>query len=206
MILRILALILFFTVISCSPRGHIIRINKSEIAPYTHLDLNQRILVNIPQNISQKDYYILMESALLSVQQRGFLEVWDTDEYELELRAAEIADFSLERNIQRLYDNLGVNYFLDIVMISRKPFRYSSLSSQLEYREQMNPNFPNFGGLVSETDHRVITQYTLYQTDGVIKMAEFEVESSHLKNNTLDARVIRREIQEFFNQIYLAVP
>jgi len=206
MVSRIFFIILFFTAVSCTPRGRIISINKSEIAPYTHLDLNERILVNVPQNVSQRDYRIFLEAASLSVRQRGFLEVWDVDEYELELRASSIADFSLPRNIQRLHDNLGVSYFLDIAIVSRKPFRYSSLSSQVEYREQMIPGFMGSGGLMSETDHRVITLYTLYQTDGAIKMAEFEVESSHLRNNTLDDRVIKREIQEFFNQIYLAVP
>lgn len=193
--------LLFVLLISCSPRGTFLRVNSVQVEPFFQLELDEKILVNIPQDVNQKDYNTFLAAIPIIVKQRGFREVWDTDEYEMELRAGDIADFTLERNIKRLYEHLGVYYFLDVAIVSRKPFRYGSLSSQLEYREQNNPGFVRTRGLGSETDHRVITRYTLYRTDQVLKLAEVIMESTHLQDNTLDQRVIQREVQEFFNLI-----
>lgn len=202
-----LCLLLFIAVclISCTPRGRIITMNHVEIQPFLYLSTQEAILLSFPQNLSQADFKTVRASMIEGARMRGFIDVLDIDEHDYELRAAQINDFSLDRNIQRLYDNLGVGYLLDMQIISRKPFRVSGLSSQLLYRELQAPNFAGSPGLMTETEHQTIIKYTLYQTDGAVPVATMEVLSSHLQNNRLDNRVLRKELEMFFYQIFAAV-
>ena len=194
---------LFYVFVSCSPRGQILSIQKVEVEPFADLNLSEIILINLPQKeLNQKDYYAVLESMRIAVRQRGFLEVWDIDENEIELRANGVNDFSLKRNIQRLNDNLGINYFLEMEILNRKPFKISGLGSQLQYREMMAPNLPGGLGFGSGSEHRTLTRYSLYQTDGAILLAQLEISSRHLENNNLDPKVIKKEVEALFYQIF----
>lgn len=197
--------LLLLALVSCTPRGQMLALNQVEVQPFIDLKVQESILVNFPQNLPQNDFKAVRESLISGVRMRGFRDVLDTDEHDFDLKAAQINDFSLDRNIQRLHDNLGVAYFLDMQIISRKPSRSSGLGAQLQYRESMNAPFAGSPGLFPDPEHRTITRYTLYQTDGVIPLATVEVLSRHLQNNQLDAKVIRQEVEALFQQIFMSV-
>ncbi|PRY87512.1 hypothetical protein [Mongoliibacter ruber] len=193
---------LFFIFFSCSPRGHIKAIEKIEVEPFVDLILSEIILINFPsRELSQKDYNSVLESMRIAVQQRGFHEIWDIDENEMELIANGVNDFSLKRNIQRLNDNLGIGYFLDMEILNRKPFKISPLVTQLQYRELTDPY--SMGGLGLGSEHNLLTRYSLYQTDGAILLAQLEVSSQHLENNSLDPKVIQKEVEALFQHILI---
>lgn len=201
---KLLFLGLFFVFFSCSPRGQIIAIQKVKVEPFVDLNLSEIILINLPQKeLNQRDYNSVLGSMRMAVRQRGFQEVWDIDENELDLRANGVNDFSLKRNIQRLYDNLGISYFLEMEILNRKPFKISGLGAQLQYRETMDPNSRGSLGLGSGSEHRSLTRYSLYQTDGAILLAQLEISSRHLENNNLDAKVIQKEVEALFQQIFI---
>jgi hypothetical protein len=196
-------LFLVFLVVSCSPRGQIIAIQKVEVEPFVDLNLSEIILINFPQKqLNQKDYYSVLGSMRMAVLQRGFQDVWDIDENEIELRANGVHDFSLKRNIQRLNDNLGISYFLEMEILDRKLFKISSLTTQLQYREMMDPNSRGGLGLGSGSEHRSLTRYSLYRTDGAILLAQLEISSRHLENNNLDPKVIQKEVGALFQEIF----
>ncbi|UJP63601.1 hypothetical protein [Mongoliitalea daihaiensis] len=197
--------LLFLSLVACSPRGQILALNKVDVQPFIDLRVQESIMLSFPQNLSQADFKAVRESMITGVRMRGFQDILDIDEHDFDLKAAQINDFSLERNIQRLYDNLGVSYFLDMQVVSRKPSRNSGLGSQLQYREAMAAPFAGSPGMIPEPEHRTITRYTLYQTNGVIPLASMEVMSRHLQNNQLDARVVRQELEALFQQIFMAV-
>jgi hypothetical protein len=46
---KLLFLGLFYIFVSCSPRGHIIAIQKVEVEPFVDLNLSEIILINFPQ-------------------------------------------------------------------------------------------------------------------------------------------------------------
>jgi hypothetical protein len=200
---KLLFLGLFFVAVSCSPRGQILAIQKVEVEPFVDLNLSEIILINFPQKeLNQRDYNSVLESMRMAVRQRGFQEIWDIDENEIELKANGVNDFSLKRNIQRLNDNLGIRYFLEMEILNRKPFKISGLGSQLQYREMMAPNSGGLG-IGSGSEHRSLTRYSLYQTNGAILLAQLEISSRHLDNNNLDAKVIQKEVEALFQQIFI---
>lgn len=199
---KLLFLVLFFLFFSCSPRGHIKAIEKIEVEPFVDLILSEIIFINFPsKELSQKDYNSVLESMKMAVQQRGFQEIWDIDENEIELIANGVNDFSLKRNIQRLNDNLGISYFLEMEILERKPFKINALVTQLQYREMTDPYAGAGLGLCSE--HNLLTRYSLYQTDGAILLAQLEVSSRHLDNNSLDPKVVQKEVEALFQQILM---
>ncbi|MGY6523056.1 MAG: hypothetical protein ACXIUD_15090 [Mongoliitalea sp.] len=197
--------IVLVSLVSCSPRGQILALNKVDVQPFIDLRIQESIMLSFPQNLSPTDFKAVRESMITGVRMRGFQDILDIDEHDFDLKAAQINDFSLERNIQRLHDNLGVSYFLDMQVVSRKPSRNSGLGAQLQHREAMAAPFAGSPGLIPEPEHRTLTRYTLYQTNGVIPLASMEVMSRHLQNNQLDARVVRQEVEALFQQIFIAV-
>lgn len=200
---ELLFLGLFFVAVSCSPKGQILAIQKVEVEPFVDLNLSEIILINLPQKaLNQKDYNSVLESMRMAVRQRGFQEIWDIDENEFELKANGVNDFSLKRNIQRLNDNLGISYFLEMEIINRKPFRISGLGSKLQYREMMAPYSGGSPGFGIGSEHRSVSRYSLYQTNGAILLAQLEISSRHLENNYLDPKVIQKEVEALFQQIF----
>lgn len=201
---KLLFLGFFYVLVSCSPGGHIIAIQKVEVAPFVDFNLSEIILISFSQKgLNQKDYMTVLESMRMAVRQRGFQDIWDIDENEIELKANGVNDFTLKRNIQRLNDNLGVSYYLEMEILNRKPFKISNLTTQLQYREMMDPNSRGGLGLGSGSEHITLTRYTLYRTDGAILLANLEISSRHLDNNYLDSKVIQKEVEAVFQQIFI---
>jgi hypothetical protein len=200
---KLLFLGFFYVLVSCSPGGHIIAIQKVEVEPFVDLNLSEIILINLPQKaLNQKDYNSVLESMRMAVRQRGFQDIWDIDENEIELKANGVNDFTIKRNIQRLNDNLGISYFLEMEILNRKPFKINSLTTQLQYREMMDPNSRGGLGLGSGSEHITLTRYSFYQTDGAILLANLEISSRHLENNNLDPKVIQKEVEAVFQEIF----
>ncbi len=191
----------------CSSSSNYSKVQQSEVNPFAQeLDLAQKILVKLPQNVSQKDYRAFLDNIPQELKSYGFLEVWDTDSHDIELKTAGLTDFTTESKKKSLFENLGVYYLLDIEVVERKPFKYGKLSSQLEYKMQQTPGsggnvFPNI-----KSDYWVVLKYTLYQTDYLDKVAQIEIKASHNDDNTLNSRKLRRDINTLFEHIYATTP
>ncbi|MFC0655710.1 hypothetical protein [Mongoliitalea lutea] len=201
----IVGFLFIVNLVACTPRGQILALNKVDVQPFIDLRIQESIMLSFPQNLSQSDFKAVRESMIAAVRMRGFQDILDIDEHDFELKAALINDFSLKRNIQRLNDNLGVSYYLEMQVVNRKPARFSGLGSQLQYNEAMGAPFAGSPGLIPDPEHLTWTKYTLYQTDGAIPLASIEVKSKHFQNNQLDARVVRKEVEALFQQIFMAV-
>ncbi|MGY6546433.1 hypothetical protein [Arthrospiribacter ruber] len=96
-------------------------------------------------------------------------------------------------------DNLGVSYFLEMEILNRKLFKISGLVSQLQYKELTDPY--SMGGLGLGSEHNLLKRYSL--SDGAILLAQMEVSSKHLEDNCLDPKVIQKEVDAFFQQIFI---
>lgn len=203
--MKYLGVFLVLALVSCTPRGQMLALNKVDVQSFVDLRVNESILLGFPTNLSQGDFKAVRESMIAAVRMRGFQDILDIDEHDFELKSALINDFSVKRNIQRLHDNLGVSYFLEMQVVNRKPSRFSGLGSQLQYNEALGAPFAGSPGLIPDPEHLTWTRYTLYQTNGAIPLASIEVKSKHFQNNQLDARVVRQEVEALFQQIFKAV-
>jgi hypothetical protein len=192
---------------ACSNRICRYQINEVAVNPFTPpIDLNQTILVNLPQRVSQKDYRTMLEILPAALRSYGFREVWNSDYHDIELRSVGISDFSTDRNKVSLYEDLGVTYLLDIEILERNPYRYGKLSQLMEYNIKQNQDRFNGGFQQVRSFHYVTLRYTLYRTDQLDTVAELEVRANHKDDNTLNPKVFERDLKVLFFSIYEAHP
>ncbi|WP_194776597.1 hypothetical protein [Pararhodonellum marinum] len=163
--------------------------------------MDQILLVNLPKNISYEDFKVFQENIPEQLRHHGFLEIWDNDYHELELKSAGIYDFTTDRMKKALYDALGVIYLLDVKVLEKKPFRYGKLTALSEYGNHHQRNVVG-GSDPIQSSHRVTMEYTLYRTDFLDTVARVQVLAEHKDNNTLNPRVLQRDISLLFQKIY----
>jgi hypothetical protein len=203
--MRFWGFIFIFLLTACWSNQAPIRIHKVEVEPFTWVDNREKILVQIPRMRDPIEFNMMADIYPSTLKELGFLEVWDSAEHELELISAGVRDYSLERNIRRLYDELGVYYLLDITLVKRQ--LYDDGYYELErWTPLLDGYYTETAYRGYETDHTLYLRYTLYRTDLAVKMAELEVQSYHKHNNRLIPNQFKREIKELFNQIYLTDP
>ncbi len=198
----------FFLLMACSNGIRRYQINEVAVNPFTPpIDLDQRIMVNLPQRVSQKDFKTMLEILSAALRSYGFKEVWNNDFHDIELRSVGISDFSTDKNKTTLYEGLGVTYLLDVEILERKPYRYGKLSQLLEYNIQQSQDSQFTGGYQQvRSFHYVTLRYTLYRTDQLDTVAELEVRANHKDDNTLNPKVFERDLKVLFYKIYEAHP
>lgn len=176
-----------------------IQIN-SELPP---LNRSEIILVNLPSGFSQRDYRIYLETLPQELKSYGFREVWDTDYHEMELKSVGISDFTTERNREKLFTELGVRYLLDLEIVEKKYARTSKLGATMRYYE-INQNSTFFslpsGGI---SDFWIRTKYILYDLNEKEVLIDLDLKTTHLYNNTVNSKSIKREVQTLLMYIYL---
>jgi len=168
----------------------------SELPP---VDRNEIILVNLPAGFSQRDYRIFLETLPQELKSYGFREVWDTDYHEIELKSVGISDFSTERNREKLFTELGVRYLLDLEIMKKKYSRLSKLGATMLYHEyNMNGEPP----LWNYPDYWISTKYRLYDLNEKEVLIDLDLKTTHLDNNTVNPKSIKKDIQTLFMYIY----
>jgi hypothetical protein len=173
-----------------------IQIN-SELPP---LDRSEIILVNLPAGFSQRDYRIYLETLPQELKSYGFREVWDTDYHEIELKSVGISDFTTERNREKLFTELGVRYLLDLEIVRRKYSRLSNLGATMLYHEyNMNGEPP----LWNYPAYWIYTKYRLHDLNEKEVLIDLDLKTTHLDNNTVNPKSIKKDIQTLFMYIYL---
>jgi hypothetical protein len=178
------------------------QVKEASVNPFSQpLELDQILLVNLPRNISYEDYKVFQEYIPEQLRSQGFLEIWDSDYHEMELRSAGIHDFSTDRNKKALYDALGVTYLLDVKVLEKKPFRYGKLTALSEFGNHHQRNVVG-GTEPIQSSHRMTLEYTLYRTDFLDTVARVKVLAEHKDNNTLNPLVLKRDIMILFDKIY----
>lgn len=175
-----------------------IQIN-SELPP---LERSEIILVNLPAGFSQRDYRIFLETLPQELKSYGFREVWDTDYHDIELKSVGISDFTTERNREKLYTELGVRYLLDLEIVEKKYFRTSKLGATMRYNEY-NQNSAFVGSPVWENSNFWIhTKYKLYDLNEKEILINLDLKTTHLDNNTVNPKSIKKDVQTLFMYIY----
>lgn len=171
----------------------------SELPP---LDRSEIILVNLPAGFSQRDYRVFLETLPQELKSYGFREVWDTDYHEIELKSVGISDFTTERNREKLFTELGVRYLLDLEIVEKKYSRTSKLGAAMSYNEY-NQNSAFVGSPVWEISNFWIrTKYKLYDLNEKEVWIDLDLKTTHLDNNTVNPKSIKREVQTLLMYIY----
>lgn len=166
------------------------------------IDLSEKLMVTLPHGFPQKDYNTFLETLPVELQRYGFNEIWDTDYHEMELKSVGIHDFTTERNQQKLYQDLGVRYLLDLEILDKKPIRISKLGATMRYNE-INNNSP-FVHSTSwvEGDYWIITRYKLYDLVHDEVIIEMQIKTSHNINHTINSKALKKDLQKFFEILY----
>ncbi len=195
-------LIIIFLVISCGkPVRQIVQEVKVNTVEFP-IDLGEVVLVTLPPGFPQKDYNSFLETLPQEIKSYGFLEVWDTDYHEMELKSVGINDFSTERNREKLFTELGVRYLLELEIVDRKYFRSSSLGATMRYNE-INNNSPYVGANAWEnSNYWILTRYKLFDLNQKELLIDMKVRTSHHDNNTVNPKAIKKDIQKLFEYIY----
>ncbi|AFL84399.1 hypothetical protein Belba_1802 [Belliella baltica DSM 15883] len=166
------------------------------------LDRGEIILVNLPAGFSQKDYRTFLETLPQELKSYGFREVWDTDYHEIELKSVGIRDFTTERNREKLYAELGVRYLLDLEIVNKKYARLSKLGATMLYNESNQNSSVVGSSLWTYPDYWIHTNYILYDLAEKDVLVELDVRTTHLDNNTVYPKSIKKDIQTLFMYIY----
>ncbi|MCH7403063.1 hypothetical protein ACFOUP_03965 [Belliella kenyensis] len=167
------------------------------------LDRDAIILVTIPAGFPQKDYNTYLETLPKELKTKGFREVWDTDFHELELKSVGIHDFSTVRNKEKLSNELGVRYLLEIEVLAKRYLRVSKLGATMSYNKTIQ-NSPYVGpiGPLDNLNYWLITRYILYDLEERLVMADLTLQTSHLENNSIGQKSIRKDLNKVFEFVY----
>lgn len=168
----------------------------SELPP---LDRSEIILVNLPAGFSQRDYRIYLGTLPQELKSYGFREVWDSDYHEIELKSIGISDFTTERNREKLYTELGVRYLLDLEILSKKYSRLSKLGATMLYHEY---NINGEPPLWNYPEYWIHTKYRLYDLNEKEVLIDLDLKTTHLDNNRVNPKSIKKDIQTLFMYIY----
>ncbi|MBS9522446.1 hypothetical protein KIH41_06690 [Litoribacter ruber] len=195
----LIVLILMGCLVSCRPGVyHVQRMEVNhQAAP---LDISQVMLVNGLNSLPYKEHELFSSTVLRQLRSNGFIDVFSTDELEVELLSAGIRDFSVQRNIDRLYSELGIVYLLQVDIINRKIARTSKLSALSAAGQDVNRRYATLH-TPSESKHMVDIQYSLYQVDIADTLAVYQVRAEHKWDNSLRPELIRRDVQKLMDQL-----
>jgi len=168
------------------------------------LDIRETILINMPHGLSYSESELITTNILLQLKSNGFIEAYTSEELEVELLSAGIRDFSIQRNVDRLYSELGIIYLLQVDILNRRKAgrgKLSQLSAANREFERNHVNFYNY----PENLHLVDIQYSLYQTDISDTLAVYRVHAAHKWDNTFRPKIIRSDIQRLIDFLNLGI-
>jgi len=168
------------------------------------LDIREAILINGLQGLSYSESDLITTSIQQQLRSNGFQEAYTAEELEVELLSAGITDFSIQRNVDRLYSELGIVYLLQVDILNRRKAGRGKLSQlaaanrEFERNQVYMYNYP-------ESMHLVDIQYSLYQTDISDTLAVYRVHAAHKWDNTFRPKIIRSDIQRLIDFLNLGV-
>lgn len=188
---------------ACSTAYH--QDHKVKVNPYLGpLDIREAILINGLQGLSYSESELITSNILQQLRSNGFIEAYSSEELEVELLSAGITDFTIQRNVDRLYSELGIVYLLQVDILNRRKAgrgKLSQLSAANREFERNHVTMYNY----PEDMHLVDIQYSLYQTDVSDTLAVYRVNAAHKWDNTFRPRIIRSDIQRLIDYCNLGV-
>ncbi|WP_221936626.1 hypothetical protein [Litoribacter populi] len=198
--LRIITpLALVFCLFSC--RSGIYQVQRMEvISMATPLDISQVVLVNGLDGLPYKEHELFSSTVLRQLRSNGFIDVFSSDELEVELLSAGIRDFSIQRNVDRLYSELGIVYLLQVEILNRKKARTNKLSALSAAGQDVDRSFVSLH-TPAESRHMVDIQYSLYQVDISDTLPVYQVRAEHKWDNSLRPDLIRKDVQKLINHL-----
>jgi len=168
------------------------------------LDIREAILIDGLQGLSYSESDMITSNILQQLRSNGFQDAYSTEELEVELLSAGIRDFSIQRNVDRLYSELGIVYLLQVEILNRRKAgrgKISQLSAANREFERNHVSMYNY----PENMHLVDIQYSLYQTDIADTLAIYRVHAAHKWDNTFRPKIIRSDIQRLIDFLNLGV-
>ena len=132
------------------------------------------------------------------------METYSSEEIEVELLSAGIRDFTIQRNVDRLYTELGIIYLLQVDIVDRRKAGRGKLSALSAANREYDRNHVNMYNYPA-SKHLVDIQYSLYQVDMSDTLAVYRVRAEHKWDNTFLPEVIRRDIQKLIDHCNLGV-
>jgi hypothetical protein len=168
------------------------------------LDIREAILISLPQGLSYSESELITTNIQQQLKSNGFIEAYTSEELEVELLSAGITDFSIQRNVDRLYSELGIVYLLQVDILNRRKAGRGKLSQLSAANREFERNQVNFYHY-PENLHLVDIQYSLFQTDIADTLAVYRVHAAHKWDNTFRPKIIRSDIQRLIDFLNLGV-
>jgi len=194
---RLIFLMLLIVVSSCRTNYH--QDYTINVNPNLHsLDTREAILINGLKGLSYNESDLIISSIQQQLRSNGFMEAYSSEELEVELLSAGITDFTIQRNKDRLYTELGIVYLLQVDIMNRRKAGRGKLSQLSAANREFDRNQVNMYNY-PESMHLVDIQYSLYQTDKADTLAVFRVHDAHKWDNTFRPQIIRRNIQQLID-------
>jgi hypothetical protein len=168
------------------------------------LDMREAVLIHGLENLPYSEAGMFVENIQRQLRSNGFMETYSTEEIEVELLSAGIPDLSVQRNVDRLYTELGIVYLLQVDVLRRKKAGVSKLSALAAANRGLERNnltmyhYP-------ESKHIVDLQYSLYQVNLSDTVAVYRVRAEHKWDNTFRPGIIRRDIQKLIDHCNLGL-
>lgn len=162
------------------------------------LDIREAVLINGLKGLSYNESDLIISNIQRQLRSNGFIEAYSSEELEVELLSAGITDFSIQRNVDRLYSELGIVYLLQVDILNRRKAgrgKLSQLSAANREYDRSHVTMYNY----PESMHLVDIQYSLYQTDLADTLAVYRVQTVHKWDNTFRPQIIRTNIQRLID-------
>jgi hypothetical protein len=168
------------------------------------LDTREVVLINGLKGLSYTETELIISSIQEQLRSNGFMEAYSSEELEVELLSAGITDFSIQRNVDRLYSELGIVYLLQVDILNRRKAGRGKLSQLSAANREYDRNHVNMYNY-PESMHLVDIQYALYQTDLSDTLAVYRVHAAHKWDNTFRPKIIRSDIQRLIDYCNIGV-
>ncbi|HSJ67990.1 MAG TPA: hypothetical protein VK921_09965 [Anditalea sp.] len=162
------------------------------------LDSREAVLINGLKGLSYSESELIITNIQEQLRSNGFLETYSSEELEVELLSAGITDFSIQRNVDRLYSELGIVYLLQVDILNRRKAGRGKLSQLSAANREFDRNHVTMYDS-PESMHLVDIQYSLYQTDLSDTLAVYRVHAAHKWDNTFRPQIIRSNIQRLID-------
>lgn len=168
------------------------------------LNIHEAVLISGLNKLSFNEYELIATNIQKQLRSNGFLETYSSEELEVELLAAGITDFSIQRNVDRLFSELGIVYLLQVDILNRRLAGRGKLSQLSAANREFDRNHVSMYNY-PESKHLVDIQYSLYQVDVADTLAVYKVHAVHKWDNTFRPELIRSNVQRLIDYCNLGV-
>jgi len=168
------------------------------------LDIREAVLINGLQGLTYSESELIISNIQRQLRSNGFIEAYSSEELEVELLSAGITDFSIQRNVNRLYSELGIVYLLQVDIVNRRKAGRGKLSQLSAANREFDRNHVTMYNY-PESMHLVDIKYSLYQTDLSDTLAVYRVHAAHKWDNTFRPQIIRSNIQRLIDYCNIGV-